>query len=107
MLAADVGKIGEGGEPDAAVSTFASVSGTAIDTLPGCSPPSRNADVAVPTDCPIRLGITNILGGELSLTRRLILGAEMSLAFAGGLWESTRSAGIPGMAIWATEAISS
>src|SRR5437899_7310866 len=78
--------------PGAAVSGVAGVAGAAIVTLPTENPASRKVMVALPSGCPTKLGITNACGEVSCATSKLILGAEMSVALAGGFWPITNPA---------------
>src|SRR6266567_2139562 len=77
--------------PGDAVSGVAGAAGVAIVTLPTENPSSRRVMVALPSGCPTKLGITNACG-EVCATNKLILGAEMSVALAGGFWAITNPA---------------
>src|SRR6266851_2916743 len=83
-----------GGLAGAGLSTGGAVSGVAgaaIVTLPTENPASRKVMVALPSGCPVKLGITNACG-EVCSTSKLILGAEMSVALAGGFCPITNPA---------------
>ena len=60
-----------------------------VATLPRENPALCRVTVAPPRGCPMKLGIANAWGGLSSLTNKLIFGAAMSEAFAGGSWAST------------------
>ena len=63
--------------------------GGAVVTFPGRNPAFFRAAVALPTLCPIKLGIKNACAGAACAASRLIFGAEMLLALAEGLCATT------------------
>ena len=67
--------------------------GSAV-TLPIENPALWRVMVTLPSGCPMKLGITKAWGGVCSLTSKLIFGAAMSEAFAGGSWASTWPASV-------------
>src|SRR5258708_1340214 len=66
--------------------------GTTV-TFPILIPASCSAKVTLPSGCPTKFGITYDAGSGPRLTSRLIFGTDTPLAFAGGLCETTWSAG--------------
>jgi len=80
---------GAAGFPRFDVSPATELTGNATLTFPNRNPASCKLRLALPSDWPTKLGITNACGSAATVTSKLIFGADTCASFAVGLCAST------------------